>query len=201
MSLRPPQKDFGAIPLPWTTIDASKLVRISSFSTGEPWFGKSMKNRFDDRRKLVKEKRFGTCYVGFSLECAFAETVLHNRVASRGGFVVPVEELERWVVTFHPAELKVAVLLGRHLKTLGGDGELSSSSSYVLPGKWAVAVHEHSLSVDGMLYMSKHVNDEPALVLFDRARHKLAIQGNVSFADCEGSAGTLSHFNVTVKRR
>jgi hypothetical protein len=200
LSLKAPSKGFGAIQLPYADVDAAELLRISSFDSGEPFFGKSQKNRFDDRRKLPKNKRFGTCYTGFSLNCAFAETVLHNRTAIRGEFQRPVDELDdRWVVTFEPAPLRIAVLTGVELKTLGADGSISTISPYTLPGKWAAAVHEHRARVDGFAYMSKHCNDETAVVLFDRAKAKLTAKDYVPLAETPGALRTYLDFHVKVK--
>ncbi|KWU26452.1 hypothetical protein AS149_25290 [Burkholderia cenocepacia] len=197
--MSPPSKKFASLTLPYAEIDAADLLRISNFESGEPFFGKSKKNRFDDRRKLSKAKRFGTCYTGFSLNCAFAETVLHNRTAVGGEFLLPVEELERWVVTFEPAPLAIAVLIGPELKTMGADGSISTISPYVLPGQWSAAVHEHPANVDGLAYMSKHCNDQLAVVLFDRAKPKLAVADYVPLVDYPGALRTYLDFHVRIK--
>lgn len=52
----------------------SKLYRISRYSSGEPYFGRTGANRFDDPTR-AKARRFGTCYLGLSLEVAIAETM------------------------------------------------------------------------------------------------------------------------------
>lgn len=41
--------------------------------------------------------------------------------------------------------------------------------------RWSAAIHAHADNVDGFLYMSRHKNDEKAVVLFDRARAKLTL--------------------------
>lgn len=198
--LKPPSRKFSSLTLPVTDVDAASLLRISRYNTGEPFFGKTRKNRFDDPRKLAKAKRFGTCYTGFTLECAFAETVLHNRIAVNGGFEVPAYELEDpFVVRFKSAPLCVAVLLGTELKTLGADGELSTITPYDIPQKWALAVHEHPAEVDGLVYMSKHVNNQYALVLFDRAKSKLVADAITPFPDFPGSLRTTMRLKVSPK--
>ena len=50
------------------------LVRVGSRDTGEPYFGQSAGNRFDDPRELAAD-RFGTCYLGVNLRTAIAESV------------------------------------------------------------------------------------------------------------------------------
>lgn len=59
------------------------------------------------------------------------------------------------------------------LKALIGDGSISTITPYKLPQAWARAVHQHPAGVDGILYVSRHVNDQNAVVLFDRAGLKL----------------------------
>jgi len=36
-----------------------------------------------------------------------------------------------------------------------------------------LAIHEHPDAVDGILFMSRHINTERSVALFDRARRKL----------------------------
>ncbi len=75
MTLRPPSEHFANATLVTREIPPAVLVRVSRYETGEPYFGKSGGNRFDDPRK---RRRYGTSYFGFDLHCAFAETVLHD---------------------------------------------------------------------------------------------------------------------------
>ncbi|WP_261985343.1 hypothetical protein [Burkholderia cepacia] len=70
MTLRPPSEHFANAALVTRTIPPAALVRVSRYETGEPYFGKSGGNRFDDPRK---GRRYGTSYFGFDLHCAFAE--------------------------------------------------------------------------------------------------------------------------------
>lgn len=76
--LAAPGEHFASATLVTREVVPAALVRISRFATGEPYFGKSGGNRFDDPRK---RRRYGTRYFGVDLHCAFAETVLHDEVA------------------------------------------------------------------------------------------------------------------------
>lgn len=174
MSLKPPPRALASLSLPTQTLAASKLFRVSRFASGEPFFGRTASNRFDDR-SAPKSRRFGTCYCGLDLPTALAETLLHDEIAVRGGFSLPWGELaSRQLVRFRGgASLVLADLTGVALKTLGGDGSLSTVTPYRLPQAWAMAVHRHPQQVDGILYMSRHLNDRQAVVLFDRAAAKL----------------------------
>jgi hypothetical protein len=199
LSLKLPSPDFSSIVLPVIEIKPSTLVRISWKDTGEPRFGKTGKNRFDDPRQHLSEAdRFGASYFGFTLACAFAETVLHDRTAEKGGFEIPGDQLDRWVLRFKGKPLTVAVLTGAHLKRLGGEGSLSSIVPYDLPQQWSLAIHEHPVCVDGFMYMSRHLNTEQAVILFERAKSKLAVAGKPKrFEQTDGHLVVLQEFNVT----
>ena len=131
MSLVPlPPRGSGALPIRTVQMSPSKLFRISRYSTGEPFFGKSAANRFDDPNR-VRSKRFGTCYLGLSLEVAIAETILHDEMPENGGFSVAVQEIEnRHVVRFKGAPLVLADLTGTSLKALVGSGAISTITPY-----------------------------------------------------------------------
>ena len=171
MSLDVPPTDFASFTLPVATLPLARaLVRISRHDSGEPFFGRSGSNRFD-----ADDGSFGTCYCGFTLACAFGETVLHDKaIKPGGGFDVPEVLLEqRWVVTLAHSGLRLANMRGTDLLPLGADGELSTIVPYDLPQKWSRAVHDHPAMVDGLIYTSRRVNDEPAVVLFDRAATRM----------------------------
>ncbi|MBP0717805.1 RES family NAD+ phosphorylase [Burkholderia sp. AcTa6-5] len=193
-----PGEHFASATLVTHEVAPTALVRISRYATGEPYFGKSGGNRFDDPRK---RRRYGTRYFGFDLRCAFAETVLHDEVADLvpGGFPLVTTELDRYVLSFDGAPLTVAVLHGLPLKNLGGDGALSTIAPYDVPQQWSLAVHRHPRRVDGFLYMSRHLNTSEALVLFDRAEPKLSLGRAVPFRRHPDAARVLRDFNVLLR--
>jgi hypothetical protein len=96
------------------------LLRLSQHDSGEPFFGRSGNNRFD-----APNRSYGTCYCGFTLACAYAETVLHEKsVKAGGGFDVLESELDkRWVVV-------LANMHGADLLKTGADGRLSCGKAH-----------------------------------------------------------------------
>ncbi len=151
------------------------LCRISRHHTGEPYFGRSGGNRFDD-----PALSYGVCYLGAgniqdAVTVAFAESVLHDRTATDGGFDVGVSELtDRQVVRFaNRSRLIVADLTGAALKRIGLDGRISTLTPYDVPQAWSRAIHAHPDAVDGIAYVSRHYNLGLAIALFDRAASKL----------------------------
>ncbi len=193
-----PGEHFASATLAIREVAPTALVRISRYATGEPYFGKSGGNRFDDPRK---RRRYGTSYFGFDLHCAFAETVLHDEVADleQGGFPLVTTELDRYVLSFDGTPLTVAVLHGLSLKNLGGDGALSTIVPYGVPQQWSLAVYRHDQRVDGFLYMSRHLNTSEALVLFDRATPKLSLKDAVPFRRHPQAVRVLQDFNVLLR--
>lgn len=172
--LKPPARSLQRLTLSTRSIAASSLYRISRYSTGEPYFGKSAGNRFDDHT-TPRSHRFGTCYFGFDLETAIAETVLHDELPVDGKFSVAYSDFaSRQLVRFRAGEsLVLANLAGAPLKVLGADGSLSTIMPYRLPQLWSMAIHRHPQNVDGILYVSRHLNDRMAAVVFERADAKL----------------------------
>lgn len=166
--------------LPSTSVDPGQLVRISGHPRHEPRFGRRGANRFDDPNPHA-DQRYGTCYFGLSLAVALAETLLHDRTPRAGWFTVAPSLLHaRYVISFHGAPLLLANLTGAALKRLGGNAALTGNASYKLAQRWSAAIHAHSDAVDGIVYMSRHKNDERAVVLFDRAAHKLHVTAAVA---------------------
>ncbi|MBR8304900.1 RES family NAD+ phosphorylase [Burkholderia cenocepacia] len=196
--LTAPGEHFASATLTTREVAPTELVRISRYATGEPYFGRSGGNRFDDPRK---RRRYGTSYFGFDLHCAFAETVLHDEVADLAldGFPLVTTELDRYVLAFDGAPLTVAVLHGLPLKNLGGDGALSTTMPYDVPQRWSLAVYQHPRRVDGFLYMSRHLNTSEALVLFDRAGPKLSLGNAVPFRRHPDALRILRDFNVLLR--
>ncbi len=201
MSLVPlPPRDLHSIPLRTIDLPPAKLLRISRFSSGEPFFGRAAANRFDDPGR-VKSRRFGTCYLGCSLEVAMAETLLHDELPEAGGFSIAVTEIEsRWLVRFSKgAPLKLADLTGTALKTLVGSGGISTIMPYDVPQRWAAALHAHPDTVDGLVYMSRHVNDERAVVVFHRAASKLGTPRYQRLAEARGALKALVNLRINAR--
>lgn len=172
IQLQPPPVDIKSRNLDIVLVSPASLCRVSRHNTGEPHFGRTGDCRFDDAQPNVA-KRFGTCYLGFNLIVAFAESVLHNLEPGANGFSVPTTEVSsRFALSFKAsrkgASLTLAKLYGTALLRLGGNGELSGTPNYALPQAWATALVAHPAKIDGLIYMSRRVNDSLAVVLFER---------------------------------
>lgn len=192
--LTAPQRSFSSQPLTVIEVDPATLLRISRFSSDEPHFGRTAGNRFDDPCRSIR-RRFGTHYAGLSLRVAFAETILHDEEPSGGRFQIAGAVVSsRYVVEFEGDALRIADLTGVALKRAGIDPSLTTITDYTLPQRWSLAVHKHPEAVDGILYMSRHVNTDKAVVLFDRARPKLTSVRYTPFIDYPGALATVLAF-------
>jgi hypothetical protein len=197
VALEPPPRNFKSLPLGTKSVAVSRLYRLSRFVSGEPYFGRSAGNRFDDRSR-PKAKRFGTCYCGFDLSTAIAETLLHDDLPVDGKFSVSYADFaSRQLVRFKGATLVLADLTGASLKTLGGDGALSTTMPYRLPQLWAMAVHRHPQGVDGIYYISRHLNDRPAVAVFNRAAAKLGAAAYTSLSKARGALAAIAELHIS----
>jgi hypothetical protein len=179
-------------------VAAERLVRISRFASGEPHFGRGPIYRFDD-----PAGGYGVCHIGCgdernALRVAFAESVLHDRTATRGGFDVALTELQaRYVVRFDAKEkLVLAKLTGAALKRLGPDGRISTVIPYDVPQAWSAAIHAHPDAVDGIAYVSRHYNLGLAVALFDRAGSKIRARSYAPLPSVRYYGALLKHFAI-----
>jgi hypothetical protein len=192
--LEGPPRSLAKQPLARVEVDPFTLLRVTRFEDGEPHFGRTGGNRFDDFRRPGRS-RFGTCYAGLSLRVAFAETILHDAEPADGKFeMARATVASRYVAQFAGERLVLADLTGVALKRAGIDPSLTTVANYALPQRWAVAVHEHPQEVDGILYMSRHVNTDPAVVVFERARRKLVSTSYTPLLDFPGALATVLAF-------
>lgn len=163
-----PPAGINKFKLATISCDPAKLFRLSAFDTNEPYFGRTGANRFDD-----PEQVFGTCYFGYNLRVAITETLLHDEIPVGNRFEVTETLMEnRFVIRAAGDTLRLANLTGAPLKRLGGYADLSATVNYAVTQAWSRAVYDHPVLVDGFVYMSRHLNSEKAVVLFDRCQTK-----------------------------
>lgn len=201
--LNPPSPTFSKLKLDVIEVSPRKLYRVSRYDSGEPHFGKSGSCRFDDANPDPNlDNRYGTCYLGFNLMVAFAESVLHNAEPSNGRFDVPSSDIDtRFALSFKGSKLKLAKIFGLSLFNMGGNGELSGTPDYALPQAWAAALVAHPANIDGLIYMSRRVNDQQAVVLFHRPGQKapgLQMDEAIPLADHDDYSAVISALGVKV---
>jgi hypothetical protein len=146
-------------------VPCAGMHRVGRKSSGEPYFGRSGGNRWDDPLGV-----FGVCYLGDSLVTAFAETVLHDREPVDGEFHLAASEIEdRFAIGFGAGTLRVVDLSGVLLKRLGFKNDICAGTDYSPSQKLSRAIYQHPIGADGIRYVSRQVNNQYAYAVFDRA--------------------------------
>ena len=194
MALAPPSKDFAAHQLEYVLIEPLQLVRITRFPDTEPYFGKSKTHRFDDPLQ-----GYGVSYAGDDFLVAFAETILHDIQPIRGRYRVDEEALRiRYAATFRGSKITLANLTGTALKRLGGNNDISSEIPYDTTQLWSRAVYMHPQGVEGIQYISRHVNTQMAFALFDRCQGKFLVHTKTPLLEHPNFSEAIEKFGVDV---
>lgn len=158
-----------------TKINPLRLFRISRFNSGEPYFGKTGNGRFDAPDCKSGRATYGTCYLGLSLQVALAESLLHDETPIDGEFEISLTVLKRhYAHRFIGLPLRLLSLTGATLKRMAGHADLAGTVDYATTQRWSLAIFNNPLRFDGFIYMSRHLNTEGAVVLFDRAATSIA---------------------------
>lgn len=160
--------------LPQETIDPGTVFhRIHNLAYDPLWFGQwppgALRNRFDD-----PEGTYGVCYLGRSAEAAFAESFLRRQPAR----VVSLSHLSicGMARVVSRRALTAVPLSGSALPRLGGTAEVSATRDYALSQAWSRALWLHPATIDGIIYRSRHDDDQRCLALFDRARDAVSVE-------------------------
>jgi hypothetical protein len=177
-------------------VRVDRLRRISGHDSGEPYFGRHGVYRFDDPKKT-----YGTSYCGLDLDTAVAESLLHDELPNQGMFDISESLLElKFLVKFAPAAangvLTLADLTGASLKRLGGDNSISSEFPYDITQLWSAAVHAHPSDVDGIIYVSRQLNNKRAVAIYDRAAPKFGQATYTRLASVPGFKLTRSRLGI-----
>lgn len=123
---------------------------------------------------------------------------MHDEVPVAGKFPITYEKLAAlYVVRFSGKVLTLADLTGAALKRSGADSSISTLTPYNVPQRWSVAIQKHPQKVDGILYMSRQLNSEKAVVMFDRARRMVRTPRYEQLMNYPGALGTAFALGVT----
>lgn len=126
-----------------------------------------------------------------------AETILHDAEPIGGEFRMAPDFLRsKHVLSFAGEKLRLANLTGVHLKKYDGHAGLAGTSDYSLTQRWSLAVYSNPMTADGFIYMSRHLNTEKAVVLFDRAQRKLKLVSASRLTETVGFASAAKLFGI-----
>ncbi|MSP61912.1 MAG: RES domain-containing protein [Myxococcales bacterium] len=177
MDLEPhpsPPADLATRQLPIRSF-RSPWFRSHRIERGALHFGRSGGERFDAPRR-----QFGVLYLGRDAHSAFIETF--GRHGSRQQ--VTLSQLqERALAQIESAGLlRLVDLTGRGLARIGADARLATGN-YKISQAWALALHDHPASPDGIYYRSRHDPGRRCAAIFDRASASLTARTLGSLAD------------------
>ena len=186
-------------PLTTVLLDPSKLYRIGTHNTGEPYFQHSGASRFDAPGTMLAPPapEYDSCYFGLSLDVAMAETMLHDLSPVDGAFKMSPSSLDAfYLLRFKGEPLVLADLTGVALKRLDGSADLAGHDLYDMTQLWALAVFKNPAMVDGFIYMSRHLISGKAVLLFDRAKPKISVKRPVKLNKASGFGASATRFNI-----
>ena len=157
-----------ALPATLPTIRLTEAVvhRVAAlaYAAKEPAFRATGKYRFDDPTKgfstLYCAREFGTC---------FSETLLRG-----GGLMVSRAEYDNKAAVLLLLDVQHLVLVDMFttaaLMSLDLDLSIVAGSSYLDTQQLGTLTYHHGSKPHGIVYRSRYDPDQPAMVLFNRAR-------------------------------
>lgn len=132
-------------------------------------------SRFSDPRKRKDENRFGVLYLGESFSVCFLEALIRDRKDGKiGSLLIGEDELRDRLfseVSVTQA-LKLVDLRGTNAIKMGVPSDVHRGSRHGVSRLWSLAFHEHSESVDGIIYSSR-LNGETNIAVYDRSLGRL----------------------------
>jgi len=157
------------------------------------WFGPAAGagpyGRFD-----VGAGEFRVCYVGLAPAAAFAETFLRNpgqRVLDR---TLLGSRALSTLTGLRP--LSLVRLHGPGLARVGATAEVTHGRAYELARAWSLALWAHPAHPDGILYNSRHDDDELCAALFDRASEAIGHVRSERLLSSPVLRGLLTRYQV-----
>lgn len=200
----PPPAHLDSIDLPLVTVRPAELLRL--FPLGKPpiHFRVAKKGR-KAYRFDAPNGEFGVMYCAFTLEVCFAETLLRTRSyrtpADQPTLIDESELRSKGVAQLGAGagrRLILVDLTGSGLVRLHTDGSISTAPRYSMPRQWALALWKHPKRVDGIRYVSRFMNSQPAVVLFDRCADRLIARSTQPLVDNPDLPRILDLFNVGI---
>jgi len=197
----PPPAHLERTNLPLATVDPAELLRLFPL-VRPPLHFRVARRRQKAYRFDAPDGEFGVMYCAFSLEVCFAETLLRTRAyrrpADQPTLIDESELRSRGIAQLGGERLTLADLTGGGLVRLHVDGSISTTPRYNVPRQWALALWKHQRRVDGIRYVSRFMNSQLAVALFDRCREKLSVHHTLPLVEHPDLRRVLDLFNVGI---
>ena len=174
------------------TINRRRLLYRIHRTEHEPLFyGRTGANRFD-----APDKDYGVCYLGLSINAAFAETFLRRP----GAVLIDWPDLAaRSVTVFRVTEtLRPARLYGPGLSKMGATAGVTHGP-HAVAQSWSAALQSHPDAPDGIVYRARHDDDHRCLALFQRESAPFEPVSTTPLVDDVKTLGALlDHYEIGV---
>ena len=200
----PPPARLDRTELPTVSVKPGTLLRL--FSLGrEPIYFRRPKQGLPAYRFDAPNEEYGVMYCASSLDVCFAETLLRTRSYARPAdrpTLIDENELRSKGIAQLGAMTNRALTLvdmtGNGLVRLHCDGSISTTPRYAMPRQWALALWKHPKQVDGIRYVSRFMNSQYAVALFDRVAERLSVTATWPLIEHPELPRVLDAFNVGI---
>jgi hypothetical protein len=137
--------------------------RIYNIAYDPIYFDRSKSGRFN-----ASDGSFGVLYLARARAGAFAETFLR----APGRTLIPDDLVAKkgYISVQIGRDLVLANMTGKSLPRMGATSEITHGSlPYDAPQRWSTALHGHSQLFDGIVYTSRHDDEQHCYAIFERA--------------------------------
>jgi hypothetical protein len=199
--IQAPPRNFDLLPLIAEDVEPSTLVRMAWQDPATHCrFRREARYRFD-----APDRSFGVMYAAFDLATAFAETVLRDKPIRSVDVILDHHDLEsRSVIALKPGAdnrpLRLIKLYDEGLAAAHTDNQISARDHYPTTQRWAQIFHAHSISADGLVYMSRYMGARKSVALFDRCSAAVAAGDATPLLAHREFASVVAMFDLAIDR-
>lgn len=181
-----PSPNFNSINLPCFSYKPGTIfyrLNGASYSTAL-YFDRSGDGRFDG-----VTQPYGILYLGQEIAGAFIESFGRSPSINALGIKAVAEadlrNRDLWEIQVQEP-LKLVKLYGDGLAKMGAESSVTSGTDYNLSRQWGTAIYQHPRKVDGIVYFSRHDNQQLCMGLFDQCLGKLNESNCGNLVDFQG---------------
>ena len=200
--IQAPPRNFDLLSLVIEDVEPSTLLRMAARDPASHCrFRREARYRFDS-----PDRSFGVMYAAFDLATAFAETVLRDKSMHLDDVILDYHDLEsRVVIELKRGPdnrlLRLIKLYDEGLAAAHTDNQISARDHYPTTQRWAQIFHAHSITADGMVYMSRYMGARKSVALFDRCSAAVAAGDATPLLEHREFASVVTMFDLAIDRR
>jgi hypothetical protein len=199
--IQAPPRNFDLLPLIAEDVEPGALVRMAWRDPATHCrFSREARYRFD-----APDGSFGVMYAAFDLATASAETVLRAKPIPPVDAILDYHDLEsRSVIGLKRGAdnrpLRLIKLYDEGLAAAHTDNQICARDHYPTTQRWAQIFHAHSISADGLVYMSRYMGARKSVALFDRCSAAVAAGDATPLLAHWEFASVVAMFDLAIDR-